>query len=104
MASFCESLLEHATFEFDRHMVVAYGMVNEAGGRASVLNFGSPEQAAAFAEEFLSGRDFVVIRNESQLLCLAGLDAVMDTADNNQRIRPRTYCRDALTGTVRHLH
>jgi len=104
MASFCESLLEHATFEFDRDMVVAYAMINEAGGKVSVLNFGSAEQAAGFSQEFLSGRDFVVIRNESQLVCLAGLDTVMETVDSSQRVRPRTYCRDALTGTVRHLH
>lgn len=104
MAKFCESLLEHATFEFDRDMVVAYGMINESGGQVSVLNFGSAIQAAGFADCFLSDRDFVVIRNESQLVCLAGLDCVLATVDSSQRVRPRTYCRDALTGTVRHLH
>lgn len=102
MLNFDESRIEYADFAFERRKVVCYGLLNTAGGRTTILNFPSAKLADEFFEAFLSDRNFQIIRNDAQVICLADYDSVMRNSDHDPRVRQIQYTREFMTGTLAH--
>jgi hypothetical protein len=103
MNGFDESMMEYASFLFERQKVVGYCLQNAAGGTITILNFSSPELARQFKMTFLSDRNFEVVRNQAQLLCLADYDTVMRKSDYDPRVKYLTYNREFMMGTLSHV-
>ena len=103
MSQFEESALEFANFVFDRKKVVVYGLQNTAGGTTTILNFPSEGLADAFRSAFLGGRNFRIIQNGAQVICLADYDTVMRRSAEDPRIQPLRYSRDYMMGTLSHM-
>lgn len=102
MQDYDESTMAFADFIFERQKVVCYGLQNNAGGTTTILNFPSPRLADAFRDAFLHGRNFKIVQNAAQIICLADYDTVMRRSDNDQRVRCLTYSRDFMMGTLTH--
>ncbi|MEW9919111.1 hypothetical protein AB2B41_05830 [Marimonas sp. MJW-29] len=94
--------MEFADFTFEKQKVVCYGLLNNAGGTTTILNFSSAELADEFRATFLEDRDFRIIRNDAQLICLADYDTVMRRSDGDPRVRCLKYSRDFMMGTLAH--
>lgn len=103
MQSFDESKVEYADFAFERSKVVCYGLVNNAGGSTTVLNFPSVKLADTFQETFLRDRSFQTLQNDAQVICLADYDTVMRKSDEDPRVRHLNYNRDFMMGTLKHV-
>ena len=103
MGNFDESVMEYASFRFERAKVVCYGLHNAAGGTTTILNFPSARLARQFHDAFLSGRTFPVMQNQAQLLCMAHYDLVMQQSDPDPRVKSLTYSRDFMMGTLSHV-
>lgn len=104
MQSYKESKLEFADFTFERQKVVCYGLLNNAGGSTTVLNFPSVTLADEFFDAFLRDRNFHVLKNDAQLICLADYDVVMRKSDSDPRVRYLNYSRDFMMGTMAHIN
>ncbi|MEM6887448.1 MAG: hypothetical protein AAF636_04830 [Pseudomonadota bacterium] len=104
MYSFEESKIEFADFVFEQEKVVCYGLLNNAGGTTTVLNFPSATLADQFFVAFLRNRNFEIIQNDAQLICLAEYDAVMRKSDQDPRVRYLNYNREFMMGTLTHLN
>ncbi len=102
MHTFEESRVEYADFTFDRVKVVCYGMMNTAGGNTTILNFPSTALADEFRWAFLEDRNFHILQNDAQLICLADYDTVMRKPDQDPRVRPLKYSREFMMGTLDH--
>ncbi|PUB13181.1 hypothetical protein [Yoonia sediminilitoris] len=103
MQSYTESIIEFADFTFERRKVVCYGLQNKAGGTTTVLNFPTIELAAEFHGIFLSGRNFLIVENGAQIICLAEFDRVMQNAGDDPRVRFQNYDRNYMMGTLAHM-
>lgn len=103
MQSYRESTMEFAAFTFERQKVVCYGLQNNAGGTTTVLNFPSLRLASDFHKAFLNRRDFQIIQNDAQLVCLADYDRVMRNSDHDPRVHYLNYSRDFMMGTLAHI-
>lgn len=103
MQDFRESTMIFADFTFDRQKVVCYGLQNNAGGATTVLNFPSVTTADAFREAFLNQRNFQIVQNDAQLICLKDYDTVMRKSEDDPRVRWLNYNRDFMMGTLSHL-
>lgn len=103
MDSFQESTMEFADFIFERQKVVCYGLRNTAGGTTTILNFPSAALADSFRSAFLDNRNFRIVQNEAQLVCLADYDTVMRKSDDDPRVRYLHYSRDFMMGTLAHI-
>ena len=103
MQNLCESTIEYAGFIFDRRKVACYGMINKAGGITTVLNFDSTEVAASFCGAFLEDRNFRIVTNDAQVICLADFDTVMRRSNDDPRVQQLNYCRDFMMGTLAHV-
>ncbi|MGA9254688.1 MAG: hypothetical protein WBV78_06040 [Roseobacter sp.] len=103
MQSFDESKIEYADFAFERGKVVCYGLLNNAGGTTTVLNFPSVKLAEKFRVAFLRDRNFQIMQNAAQVICLADYDTVMRKSDKDPRVRYLNYNRDFMMGTLTHL-
>ena len=103
MDTFGDSRIEYADFTFECSKVVCYGLLNRAGGTTTILNFQSVRLADLFEETFLTDRNFQVVRNEAQVICLTDYDTVMRKSGDDPRIRFMTHNRDFMTGTLAHL-
>ena len=103
MPHFEESALEFANFVFDRKKVVVYGLQNTAGGTTTILNFPTETLADAFRAAYLSGRNFRIIQNGAQVICLADYEAVMRRTEDDPRVQPLRYSRDYMMGTMAHM-
>jgi len=103
MTRFNESLMEYASFLFERQKVVCYCLQNSAGGTTTVLNFSGSELARQFQANFLADRNFEVLHNHAQLLCMADYDTVMRKSDHDPRVKHLTYNRDFMMGTLAHV-
>jgi hypothetical protein len=103
MTKFVESALEFANFTFERKKVVCYGLQNTAGGTTTILNFPSEHLADAFHEAFLLGRNFDIVHNGAQIICLTDYDTVMRRSDDDPRVRTLRYSRDYMMGTIAHM-
>ncbi len=103
MPAFDESKIEYADFVFDCSKVACYGMINNAGGATTVLNFPSTKLADAFCGAFLENRNFETLRNDAQLICLADYDTVMRKSNDDPRVRYLNYNRDFMMGTLGHV-
>ena len=103
MTDFDESALEFANFIFDRKKVVCYGLQNAAGGTTTILNFPAEALADAFRGAFLQGRNFRIIQNGAQIICLADYDTVMRRSTADPRVQPLRYSRDYMMGTLSHM-
>jgi hypothetical protein len=103
MNSFDESSMEYASFLFEGQKVVAYCLQNSAGGTATILNFPASELARQFQMTFLADRNFEVLHNQAQLLCITEYATVMRTSDHDPRVKYLTFSRDYLTGTLSHI-
>ena len=102
MKSFDESRIEYADFAFERKKVVCYGLLNTAGGATTVLNFPSANLADEFRDAFLRDRNFQILQNDAQVICLADYDTVMRKSDQDPRVRYLKYNRDFMMGTLSH--
>ena len=100
MAEFVESALEFANFTFEREKVVCYGLQNAGGRTTTILNFPSEHLADVFHEAFLLGRNFDIVHNGAQIICLTDYDTVMRRSDDDPRVRTLRYSRDYLMDTV----
>lgn len=103
MQEFDESKIEYADFVFDREKVACYGMINNAGGSTTVLNFPSMGLADEFRSAFLANRSFPFVQNRAQLVCMADYDTVMRRSDNDPRVRCLNYNRSFMLGTLDHI-
>lgn len=103
MYDFEESRVEFAHFAFDRQKVACYGLQNTAGGSTTVLNFPSRALADAFDTAFLRDRNFEILRNEAQIICLTDYDSVMRRSGDDPRIRHLNYNREFMMGTLAHV-
>lgn len=103
MQGYEESQMEFADFIFDRQKVVCYGLCNNAGGATTILNFPSVRMADAFREAYLRQRNFRIVQNEAQLICLTDYDTVMRRSEDDPRVRCLTYGRDYMMGTLAHV-
>lgn len=103
MQSFDESTIEYADFAFERRKVVCYGLLNNAGGTTTVLNFPSVILADKFRDAFLRDRNFHIVQNDAQVICLADYDKVMRKSDADPRVRHLNYNRDFMMGTLAHV-
>jgi hypothetical protein len=103
MQSFDESKIEYADFAFERSKVVCYGLLNNAGGKTTILNFPSVKLADMFQEAFLLDRGFHTLQNDAQIICLADYDTVMRKADEDPSVTYLNYNRDFMMGTLRHV-
>ena len=103
MGRFDESKIEYADFAFERSKVVCYGLLNNAGGATTVLNFSSVKLADKFHEAFLRDRNFPIVQNDAQVICLSDYDTVMRKSDKDPRVRYLNYNRDFMMGTLAHL-
>lgn len=102
MQNFNESKIEYADFAFECEKVVCYGLLNNAGGKTTVLNFPSESLASEFRQAFLENRKFQFFQNAAQLICLADYDRVMRIPDEDPRVRCLRYNRDFMMGTLAH--
>ncbi|EDM70313.1 hypothetical protein RAZWK3B_06472 [Roseobacter sp. AzwK-3b] len=103
MPQFDESALEFANFIFDRKKVVCYGLQNAAGGTTTILNFPTASLADAFRTAFLEGRNFRIVQNGAQIICLADYETVMRCSSDDPRVQPLRYSRDYMMGTLSHM-
>ena len=103
MNGFDESIMEYASFMFERQKVVCYGLQNAAGGTTTVLNFPCPRLADQFQAAFLADRNFEIVQNQAQLLCMADYDTVMRRSDHDPRVKYLTYNREFMMGTLAHV-
>lgn len=103
MTEFVESALEFANFTFESNKVICYGLKNKAGGTTTILNFPSDGVADAFDRAFLRGRNFDIIHNGAQIICLTDYDTVMRKSDHDPRVRTLHYSRDYMMGTIAHM-
>ncbi len=103
MKSFDESKIEYADFAFECKKVVCYGLLNNAGGKTTVLNFPSVKLADDFCDAFLRDRSFKILQNNAQLICLTDYDTVMRKPDQDPRVRSLNYNRDFMMGTLAHV-
>ena len=102
MNGFDESLMEYASFLFERQKVVCYCLQNTAGGTTTILNFPSSKLAAQFYAHFLADRNFEVVHNQAQLLCMADYDTVMRRSDRDPRVKYLSYNREFMMDTLSH--
>lgn len=103
MQDFDESRIEFADFFFERRKVVCYGLHNTAGGATTILNFPTCQLADQFSAAFLQERNFQIVQNDAQLICLADYETVMRRSDEDPRVRYLTCNRDFMMGTLAHL-
>lgn len=103
MQSFDESKIEYADFAFERGKVRCYGLLNNAGGNTTVLNFPSVKLADNFQDAFLRDRTFHTLQNDAQVICLADYDTVMRGSDKDPRVKHLKYNRDFMMGTLSHV-
>ena len=103
MKDFDESALEFANFIFDRKKVVCYGLQNAASARQTIINFPVETRSDAFRAPVLLGRNFRIIQNGAQIICLADYDTVMRRSAEDPRIQPLRYSRDYMMGTLSHM-
>lgn len=103
MNGFNESMMEYASFLFERQKVVCYCLHNTAGGKTTILNFPCSELARQFRITFLADRNFEVMHNQAQLLCLADYGTVMRKSDHDPRVKYLTYNREFMVGTLLHV-
>ena len=103
MKSYQESTIEFASFIFERQKVACYGLLNNAGGNTTVLNFPNESAAVSFQMTFLTNRNFQLIQNDAQLICFADYETVMHRADDDARVRHLNYSRDFMMGTLAHI-
>ena len=103
MHSHDDSRVEFADFTFELQKVVCYGLQNSAGGTTTVLNFPSQRLAEQFRDAFLKGRNFKIVQNQAQLICLADYSSVMRGSDDDPRVRYLNYSRDFMSGTLAHV-
>jgi len=103
MNGFDESMMEYASFLFERQKVVCYSLQNAAGGSITILNFPRSELARQFQMTFLGDRNFEVVHNHAQLLCMADYDTVMRKSDHDPRVKYLTYNREFMMGTLSHV-
>lgn len=103
MQSYRESTMLFADFNFERQKVVCYALQNNAGGTTTILNFPSERIADAFREAFLNKRNFQLVQNDAQLICLTDYDTVMRKSADDPRIRYLNYNRDFMMGTLAHV-
>lgn len=103
MQNFDESRIEYADFAFEREKVVCYGLLNNAGGQTTVLNFPSVSLADAFHDAFLRDRNFQSVKNDAQVICFADYDRVMQRSEEDPRVRCLKYSRDFMMGTLEHV-
>ena len=103
MNGFDESLMEYASFLFERQKVVCYCLQNTAGGTTTILNFQNSKLAAQFHAQFLADRNFEVVHNQAQLLCMADYDTVMRRSARDPRVKYLTYNREFMMGTLSHV-
>lgn len=101
--SFQESTIEFASFIFEQQKVICYGLLNNAGGTTTVLNFADDKSALLFQLSFLDKRNFQLIQNEAQLICFADYETVMRKSEDDARIRHLNYTRDFMMGTLAHV-
>jgi len=103
MNGFDESMMEYASFLFERQKVVCYCLQNAAGGTTTILNFPCSELAGQFHAQFLGDRNFEVVHNQAQLLCMADYDTVVRKSDHDPRVKYLTYNREFMMGTLSHV-
>lgn len=103
MRDFQESTMEFATLIFERQKVVCYSLHNNAGGTMTVMNFPSQRLADDFRAAVLSDRNFLIVQNEAQIACMTDYDTVMRMSVDDPRIKPLTYSRDFMMGTLTHV-
>ncbi|MDJ0822814.1 MAG: hypothetical protein QNJ09_13515 [Paracoccaceae bacterium] len=103
MQDFDQSKIEYAGFIFDRRKVACYGMINNAGGTTTVLNFASSDLASSFCCAFLEDRNFGIVKNDAQVICLADYDTVMRKSNDDPRVKSLNYSRDFMMGTLAHV-
>ena len=103
MPSYRESTMEFADFRFERQKVVCYGLNNNSGGATTVLNFPSARLANQFRESYLNDGGFETIQNAAQIICLADYDTVMQSSEDDPKVRCLNYNRDFLMGTLAHV-
>jgi len=103
MDGYSESKIEFADFFFERRKVVCYGLLNNAGGKTTVLNFNSTQLANEFRDAYLRERTFQIVQNDAQLICLTDYDTVMRRSEDDPRVRFLNYSRDFMKGTLAHL-
>ena len=104
MHIFDESKIEYVNFAWERSKGVCYGLLKNAGGTTTVLNFQSVEIADKFQETFLQDRSFNTLQNFAQVICLADYDTVMRRSDTDPRVRYLNYNRDFMMGTLKHVN
>jgi len=80
MNGFDESMMEYASFLFERQKV-----------------------AGQFHAQFLADRNFEVVQNQAQLLCMADYDTVVRKSDHDPRVKYLTYNREFMMGTLSHV-
>ena len=102
MPNFSDSKIEYADFAFERKKVVCYGLLNNAGGATTVLNFPNSKLANCFCDAFLRDRNFQTLQNDAQLICLANYDTVMRKSEDDPRVCFLKYNRDFMMGTLSH--
>ncbi len=101
--SFQESTVEFASFIFERQKVVCYGLLNNAGGTTTILNFPDDNLALSFQLSCLDKRNFQLMQNGAQLICFADYETVMRNSEDDARIRHLNYTRDFMMGTLAHV-
>lgn len=103
MKSYQESTIEFASFIFEQQKVACYGLLNNAGGNTTVLNFPNERAAVSFQMAFLNNRNFQLIQNDAQLICFADYETVMHRSEDDARVRHLNYSRDFMMGTLAHV-
>lgn len=103
MKSHPESTVEFASFIFEQQKVACYGLLNNAGGNTTVLNFPSESAAVSFQTAFLKNRNFQLIQNDAQLICFADYETVIHKSEDDARVRHLSYSRDFMMGTLAHI-
>jgi hypothetical protein len=101
--SYEESTVEFASFIFERQKVVCYGLLNNAGGNTTVLNFPSESAAVSFQLAFIDKQNFQLVQNDAQLICFADYETVMRKSEDDARVRHLNYSRDFMMGTLAHV-
>ena len=103
MKSYQESTIEFGSFIFEGQKVACYGLLNNAGGNTTVLNFPNKSAAVSFQMAFLNNRNFQLMRNNAQLICFTDYETVMRRSEDDIRIRHLNYSRDLMMGTLAHI-
>ena len=68
-----------------------------------IFNFPCSKLAAQFHEQFLADRNFEVVHNQAQLLCMADYYTVMHRSDRDPRVKYLSDNREFMMGTLSHV-